>query len=392
MHNLPHISQDPCADDFVQNPYASYKNWQHQNFYFWDNYNLIISARYEVVNTLLRDRRFGRQAPEGFCPQIPEHLKPFYDFESRSMLERDGKDHIRLRSLVLRAFTSRRIEGLRQDIQTLCQQLIQNFPKGEFDLIKHYAEPIPVTIIARMIGVPENTTPQLLSWSHDMVAMYQANRSQEIENRALKATEEFSAYIRKFAENRRTTPGSDLISELLAVEAEGEKLTQDELITTVILLLNAGHEATVHAIANGVKTLLQSQTLPSSETLTSLTEETLRYDPPLHMFTRYAHEDIEIFGHQFHKGDQIGLLLGAACHDRAKYPKPETFTPHRNPGDHPAFGAGAHFCIGAPLARLEISIAFEELFNRCPSLQLTRPSPYADRYHFHGMEALWVKT
>ena len=382
------LQQSPKSHDFVQNPYSAYQDWRGDNFYFWQEYQLPVSARFEVVNAILRDRRFGREAPIGFAPQHPEHLKPFYEFESHSLLEIEPPHHTRIRGQVLRAFTSRRIQNLESEIKDLTKTLIANFPQGEFDLLPYFAEKIPVIIIARMIGVPESDAEQLLKWSHDMVAMYQAGRTREIEDKAVLAVNAFRAYIEGYMSDRKLAPQDDLMSHLVALE--GDKLSRDEIVTTLILLLNAGHEATVHAIGNGVKTILEHNINPLDHDIAKLCEETMRFDPPLHMFTRYALEPIDVFGHQFAKGDQVGLLLGAANRDPEKYPLPDVFDPDRGASDHTSFGAGLHFCIGAPLARLELTIAIETLFRTCPNLRLTQTPKYADRYHFHGLENFWI--
>ncbi len=309
------------------------------------------------------------------------------------MLELEPPRHTRLRGLVLRAFTTRRIAALSEGIESLCHELIDAFPEGEFDLIDALAAPLPVRVICRLLGVPEDMGPQFLQWSNAMVSMYQARRTHEIEIAAAEAAQEFSDYIRSYVDQRRSSPGEDLISELIAAEEDGEKLSTDELITTCILMLNAGHEATVHSFGNGVKALLEHETPHSAyipDAIAQTVEEVLRYDPPLHMFTRYAYETIEVGRHTFQRGDQVALLLAAANRDPGPWENPEDFQPQRPIKTNSSFGAGLHFCVGAPLARLELSLALPILFERCPNLQITQTPRYANVYHFHGLERLMV--
>tara|TARA_R110000850_G_scaffold217390_9_gene343083 strand:- start:254 stop:1132 length:879 start_codon:yes stop_codon:yes gene_type:complete len=291
---------------------------------------------------------------------------------------------------VVRAFTSRQIAALAPGIEALCHELVDRFPDGQFDLLQHYAETIPVIVIARLLGVPEEMAPQLLRWSHDMVAMYQAGRSRKIEDDAVAATLAFSAYLRDLIAARRKAPGNDLLSSLIAARDDGDRLSEDELISTSVLLLNAGHEATVHAIGNATKTLLELEY--RGEISEAVIEETLRYDPPLHMFTRFAMEDIEVFGQQFAKGQVVGLLLAGANRDATKYANPNAFDPVRGGLGNTSFGAGLHFCVGAPLARLELAYALPILFSRLPRLQLAAAPLYANRYHFHGLERLMLTS
>jgi unspecific monooxygenase len=224
-----------------------------------------------------------------------------------------------------------------------------------------------------------------------MVGMYMAGRTRETEDRAVAATEAFVAFLRQYVDARRNDPRDDLITELIAAEEAGEKLTTDELITTCILLLNAGHEATVHTIGNGVKTLLQTGHGITLDTAETTVEEILRFDPALHMFTRYAYEDIEVMGHTFHRGDQVGLLLAAANRDPGQWDVPAQFQPNRAVKPNASFGAGLHFCVGAPLARLELATALPILFNRLPGLRLVGKPQYGDVYHFHGLTQLMVR-
>jgi unspecific monooxygenase len=220
-----------------------------------------------------------------------------------------------------------------------------------------------------------------------------AGRSREMEHRAVAATEAFVAFLRGYVDERRARPADDLITQLIAAEMEGEKLSTDELISTCILLLNAGHEATVHTIGNGVKTLLETRTPLTAlapDNVDATVEEILRFDPALHMFTRHAYEDIDVMGHTFHRGDQIGLLLAAANRDPGVWGAPDRFNPARPVKPLATFGAGLHFCVGAPLARLELQIALPILFRYCPQLALAQSPRYADVYHFHGLRDLLV--
>ncbi len=251
------LSQSPTEPAFVQDPYRFYERARKGGPLFrWDDYGLVCATSAAAVGAILRDRRFGREEPEELRRPVPAHLAPFYAVEAHSMLELEPPRHTRLRSLVLRAFTSRRIAALAPEIEALSHQLIDAFPAGAFDLLPAFAQKLPVTIIARLLGVPEDRGPDLLAWSNAMVGMYQARRSRAMEDAAVAATQSFADFLRRHVESRRSQPADDLITHLIAAESEGEKLTTDELIATCILLLNAGHEATVHAIGNGVKALL----------------------------------------------------------------------------------------------------------------------------------------
>ncbi|MEX3015078.1 cytochrome P450 [Gymnodinialimonas hymeniacidonis] len=382
------LHQPPTEQDFVQNPYPFYDRARATGpLFHWAEYDLICTTTHALTNTILRDRRFGRE-PVDQLP-IPNHLKPFYDVEAHSMLELEPPRHTRLRRLVLHAFTSRRIKALAPEITQLTHDLIDRFPNGEHDLLDTFCRPIPVIIIARLLGVPEAMADDLLRWSNAMVMMYQAGRTSADEEKAVQATEDFVAFLRGYVAEKRANPADDLISALIAAEEDGETLSTDELITTCILLLNAGHEATVHSLGNAIKLCLSDSHRPPADAA-PFVEEMLRIDPPLHMFTRYAYEEVTLQGHTFLRGDQVGLLLAAANHDPATYPDPTTFNPDRQGPANLAFGAGLHFCVGAPLARLELGIALPALFERCPNLRAASPSRYADIYHFHGLESLPV--
>ncbi|WP_118132706.1 cytochrome P450 [Oceanicella sp. SM1341] len=390
--------QSPRDPAFVQSPWAAYDRARAAGpLVFWEEYGHAVSARHDTVSALLRDRRFGREAPPGLLPPPPEHLAPFYAVEAHSMLEREPPVHTRLRGLVTRAFVSRRVAAMAPEIAALSARLIDAFDGPQIDLLPAWAERIPVIVIARLLGVPEEMADRLLAWSHDMVAMYQARRDRAVEDAAARAATEFADYIRAHVADRRRRPADDLITHLIAAEENGDRLSTDELVTTCILLLNAGHEATVHALGNGVKAVLESGRPAAgffaTEAETAATvEEILRHDPPLHMFTRYALEPVEVAGHRFETGEVVGLLLGAANHDPAFRPEPGRFDPGLGGTGHVSFGAGLHFCVGAPLARLEMQVALPDLFRRLPGLALARPPVYADAYHFRRLERLEVRA
>lgn len=392
---MQHIRQSPTDPAFVQNPYPFYDRARALGpIVYWDEIGMPCALSHAAVSMILRDRRFGREIPADRRKPVPAHLEPFYAVEQHSMLELEPPRHTLLRKQVLRAFTSRRIAALAPEITTLSHELIDRFPNGPFDLLEHFARTIPVVVICRLLGVPEAMKDQLLNWSHAMVAMYQTSRSRATEDAAAQAASDFAAFLRDYVEKRRTLPADDLITHLIAAETDGETLGTDALITTCILLLNAGHEATVHALANGVKALLEAggpKDWLAPEKIDGTIEEILRFDPPLHLFARFAYEPVEVMGHTFRPGDQVALLLAAAGRDPRACDAPDRFNPARPVKPHLAFGAGLHFCLGAPLARLEMAMALPVLFARCPQLRLTEQPRFADTYHFHGLTRLMVQ-
>ena len=390
---LPRIAQSPTDPAFVQNPYPFYDRMRALGpLVHWDDYGLPCAVSHAAVNAILRDRRFGRERRDR--PPPPDHLRPFYAIDDHSMLELEPPRHTRLRGLVLRAFTARRIAALEPRIAALAHELIDGFPAGPFDLLPAFARQIPVVVIARLLGVPEAMKDQLLVWSHAMVAMYQAGRTRAVEDAAAAAAHDFAAFLRDHVEARRARPADDLITQLVAAKEGGAQLSTDEMIATCVLLLNAGHEATVHAIANGIRTILLAggpRDWLAPDRVEATVEEILRIDPPLHLFTRIAYEPVEVTGHVFAPGDEVACLLAAANRDPGHWDAPHRFQPARPAKPQSAFGAGLHFCLGAPLARLEMRVALPILFARHPGLRLAAPPAYADSYHFHGLAALMVR-
>lgn len=387
------LSQSPLDPAFIQDPYAVYDKARASGpVLYWDDYGMLAAFDAATVSALLRDRRLGRQNPEP--SPVPAHLTNWCRIHDNSMLELEPPRHTRLRSHVLRAFTSRRIANLQPDIDQIMKDLLAPLPAtGPVDLIPHVCTQLPVRIIARLLGVPEAIAPDLLRWSTSMVAMYMAGRTRATEDAAETATLEFVAYLTEYIDHRRSHPGDDLISELIAAESAGDNLNTDELISTCILLLNAGHEATVHAMGNAVKCLLENDTNPlalAEHNIAATVEEVLRFDPPLHIFTRYAYAEIDLGDVTLKKGDEIALVLGSAGRDPEVHVAPDLFNPQRPGRPHAAFGGGLHFCVGAPLARLELQRALPALFAHMPDMALAEPPRYATSYHFHKLERLLV--
>ena len=388
------ISQNPTNSDFIQNPYKFYKNFISDDcLYFWQEYNMPAVFDYAGQEILFKDKRFGREKLKDHSNVQERHLNMFNHVETNSMLELEPPKHTRLRGLVLRAFTTRKINTLQTEIALLSHELLDDLKVENVDILKEFATLLPVIVIARLLGVPESMAKDLLGWSNDMVMMYQARRTKELEIKANSSTKEFVSFMEKYIEEKRFDPKDDLISHLISAEEGGDKLSKDELISTCILLLNAGHEATVHTLGNGIKTIIEygkekKYLLP--EFISATVEEILRYDPPLHIFTRYAYEDVHFRNHKFKRGDQVALVIGAAGRDEKIWNSAHSFNPFRSTKKNLSFGSGIHFCVGAPLARLELVTALPIIFDKFPNIKLLDEPLYSNLYHFHGLRELNV--
>lgn len=395
--SLRQVSQDPKSNDFYNDPYPFYAQLHELGGpVYWEEYGFWCLTEFSAVNDALKDTRFARLPPAGFpAPEHPAHLKDFALVERHSLLALEPPKHTRIRKSVNQAFMNRRVTEMANDIEALTHQLIDGFEdQGKVDLLSAYATPLPVTVIARLLGVPESECDSLLKWSHSMVRVYTLTQSMEEELQANRASVEFRTLLLDLIKQRRKLPTADLLSHL--VQLKPHPLSDDEIVSTAVLLLNAGHEATVHQIGNAVNTLLTSG-YPNSwvddvKQGDKIVAEAMRFDAPLHLFTRYAQEELELHpGVVIQKGEQIALLLGAANRDPNRFNKAHTFNPDRTDGATVAFGAGLHFCIGATLAKLEMRIALNTLFKRLPDLKLTATPTYQNSFHFHGLDALRVQ-
>jgi cytochrome P450 len=392
---------DPWSPAFVAYPYDVYAALrEHAPVAWFEPTGQWLVSRHDDVNALLRDRRLGRTYlhvathEEMGRPPDPDHLAPFWRVIRDGMLDREPPDHTRLRRLVSQAFTPRRVEALRPTVQRLADGLADHFvARGGGDLIASVAEPLPVTVIAEMLGVPEPDRHLLRPWSADICGMYELNPSRAAADRAVRACEEFSTYLRALAAARRKDPRDDLVTALAAVDG----LTEDELVGTCVLLLNAGHEASVNVTGNGWWALFrnpdQLDALRADPTmLPRAVEELMRYDTPLQMFERWVLEDIEVHGQRIPRGSEVALLFGSANHDPAVFAEPERLQLSRVDNPHVSFGAGIHYCLGAPLARIELVASFGALLARAPKLRLVREPDWKPGYIIRGLDALSVEV
>jgi cytochrome P450 len=386
-----HVKLAAGEPDFVQDPYAAYRHFNAAGGrIFWEDYGFWCFAGHNDVSTLLRDKRFGREVPPGLRAADRSHLQNFDRIERHSLLELEPPEHTRLRRLVNRAFVSSQIERLRPQIESLCHALIDRFEnEDEANLLTSYATPIPLRVIAALMGVPEALEASMLDWSHAMVKLYTLNATRDDELAADAACRDFHLALSELIDFKRQRPAQDLLGELAHAD-----LSDDEIISTAVLLMNAGHEATVHQTGNAIAALLdpkhpERRGMIDFHGAAAVVEEALRFDAPLHLFTRHAAEDVDFGGGVVvRKDERIGLLLGAANRDPAAFVFPDQFQPGRADQKNVSFGAGIHFCIGAPLARMEMAISLDILFKRLPSLALQGRPHFADSFHFHGLETL----
>ena len=333
-----------------------------------------LATGHAEAGAVLRDRRLGRV----FGPRSPEaDWDTFNWLHADSILDSEPPKHTRLRRLVAGAFGRGHVQRLAPRIEELAAGLLADLPSGEFDVLEGYAEPLPVLVIAELLGVPESERDDLRRWSQAIVRMYEVDRTPDHEAQARSASAEFAAYVEELAAHRAKAPGDDLLSDLVQARDGSDRLSAHELVATAVLLLNAGHEASVNGFGNGLHSWLTAPERPQVDVtddaaLGRLVEEFLRHDSPLHLFERTAKEPTNIGDVHLEPGDKVAALLGAANRDPAVFADPDRFDPTRDPNPHLAFGAGIHFCIGAPLARLELEVSLRTLLARFPDLEVVQ--------------------
>jgi pimeloyl-[acyl-carrier protein] synthase len=392
-------SFNPMDPEFLADPYPTYHRLRAEDPVHYSPLGFWVLTRYEDVAAVLRDARFIKEplaalVAARFGAEVPRGV-------GLSMLDRDPPDHTRLRSLVSKAFTPRVVEGLRPRIQEIVDGLIARAEAaGSMDLIEEFAYPIPVNVICEMMGVPVQDHERFKGWSLDIARGLDSiwlPPDSEIPRRSAAARHAISDYFRELIAQRRASPRGDLLSALIAAEEAGDKLNEEELLATCILILIAGHETTVNLIGNGVLALLRNpeelrRLRASPGLITTAVEELLRYDGPVQRTARVASDDATIGGHTIRKGEMVMPFIGAADRDPAHFPEPDRLDLARADNRHIAFGWGIHFCLGAPLARVEGQIAINTLVRRLPRLAFVSDTvEYRQSLTLRGLKALPVK-
>jgi cytochrome P450 len=358
---------------FVADPYPAFAAARHAGPIGWHGPSQTwMVVTHEHCNAVLRDRRFGRI----WADREPlERFEPFNLLHRNQMMENEPPDHSRLRRNVSTAFARGHIERMRPRVKALGAALLDAVGEDRFDALADFAEPLPVLVIAELLGAPTSDFAVLREWSQAIVRMYEPSVADEVQEAALLASQEFADYMRALIKERRTGLRDDLLSDLLRAQDGASGLTDDEVLASAILLLNAGHEASVNVFGNGLVALLnhreQWERLASGAVSTELAlEEMLRYDSALQLFERTATADVDVAGQTVRAGDRIAVLLGSANRDESAFASPDRFDVGRDPNPHLAFGVGVHFCLGAPLARMEIAESLRLLVATYPDLTL----------------------
>jgi len=384
---IPELHLPTENANFIENPYVKMGEIREETPVFWDEENgLYFFTRYADVRTIQSTKTFGTTFNhiDGFEQEVENSDIPltfvgykrsdkysaydnFWKSEEFSLLNLEGQLHKELRGLVAKAFLPRSVQQLVPYMEKKSKELFEGNKGKEFDMLKDYAQPYSVGIIGKLLGVPESDHLKFLDWSHKIVKMYDFEVTEENANNAEQAAKEFIEYTQDLLDTRRANPEDDMITRLSQVSEDNNYLTDDQIICTVILLLNAGHEATVNTLGNGLNALLTlnrsfEEIKSEIEDINDVVEELIRYDSPLQFFQRYALEDVQIGGHKIHKGSKVAILLGSANRDPRIFDEPDQINFKREIKDHSSWGGGIHFCIGTHLAKLELGVSFSHIF------------------------------
>ena len=402
------IALDDFLDrpDFYFDPYPVYHELRASDPVHWsDIMGSWVLTRYDDVVATMRDpRRFSNAGRHALSlDRLPEHVrkkaKPIYEHYAVGLIHTDPPDHTRMRALINKVFTVRAMESLRPRVQKIVDDLLDAAaPNGQMDVMAALAYPLPVAIISQILGIPAEDNDNFAYWNEGVNELTASGRTTEANlTRGLPIFQHLRAYLRELIEKRRRDPQDDLLSALVMVEEEGDRLSEEELITNYQTLITAGFETTMNLIGTGLLTLLrhpdQLARLRSDPSLTaSAVEELLRYETPFQRNWRVAAQDVDLGGKRIRRGHLVAQMLGAANRDPEVFPDPDRFDISRNSGSHIAFGYGIHFCIGAPLARIEADIAFRTLLRRFPKLRLMQENAdWRGEIVFRGLNSLMVE-
>jgi cytochrome P450 len=394
---------DPSGQNFLADPYPALSRLRESTRVLHDGARgRWFVSRHEDVRACLRDKRLGRNfrhilAPEEIgVPPLDPRWQAFWDVERWSLLWLEPPDHTRIRKLVASAFTPRSVEALREPTQQLARELLEPLAEaGEMELLYDYAQPYSIAVICRMLGVPLDRHRDLLGWSHRMVKMYEFDVPADVAAAANEAAAEFHEYVRGLIAERRANPSDDMVSALVGARVDGARLSDDEIVSTVIVLLNAGHEATVNTLGNGMLAFAHHpeqwrRVVVGDISPQAAVEELIRFDPPLQLFERWVLEDgFSIGDVAIPLGSKLALLFGAANRDPRVFERPDDFDVARgNAAQHIGFGGGIHVCIGAPLARIELEASVNALRELWPDFQLAEEPTRTGAFVIWGLDAL----
>ncbi len=391
---------------FYRDPYPVYCELRATDPVHWSEImGSWVLTRYDDVVASMRDpRRFSNAGRHALSlDRLPEHVrkkaKPIYDHYAVGLIHTDPPDHTRMRALINKVFTVRAMESLRPRVQKIVDDLLDAAASdGEMDIMAALAYPLPVAIISQILGIPAEDNEKFAYWNEGVNELTATGRTTEANlERGLPIFVNLRAYLRELIDKRRRDPQDDLLSALVMVEEEGDRLSEEELITNYQTLITAGFETTMNLIGTGLLTLLrhpeQLAKLHDDPSLTeSAVEELLRYETPFQRNWRVAAQDVDLGGKRIERGQLVAQMLGAANRDPEVFPEPDQFDITRNSGRHIAFGYGIHFCIGAPLARIEADIAFRTLLRRFPAIRLKHKHvDWREEIVFRGLNSLMVQ-
>ena len=370
--NIPEINFPNLDPNFIEDPYPHLKTLRESSPLHKDlNSDLVLVTRFEDVKGVQTSKAFSSSEPEDSntfkrSNESSENYPYFWKTEEFSLLNLEGQLHGDLRGLVAKAFSTRQVQELRPFMEAKSEELLNNLRGNSFDLLADYAQPYSVSVIGKLLGVPEEQYDNFLDWSNKIVKMYDLEVSSESSEEAEQAAKDFYYYISELIDIKSKDPDDDMISRLSQVTENNQKLTKDQIICTVILLLNAGHEATVNTIGNSIVALNQNnistKNLNTRYEIKKIIEELIRWDSPLQFFQRWVLEDTSLGGFDLKKNSKIAILLGSANRDELAFKNAEIVNFERDNLSHTSFGGGVHFCLGAHLARLELEVSLTNLF------------------------------